>query len=179
MSSFETLKIDLQTVTKDEQTFTCTVGDDFFQSLSDAEIHSGCVNTSMSIRKAVGDVFTLKLCIEGNVIVPCDLCLEDMQQPVSGESIFYIKTGKEEEADDNTIMIAEGETTLDVTWIVYETIALAVPIKHVHAPGKCNAAMTDILKELSAARSGDETADSDIDPRWAGLMKLKQTKSIQ
>ena len=106
MTSFETLKIDLQTVTKDEQTFTCTVGDDFFQSLSDAEIHSGCVNTSMSIRKAVGDVFTLKLCIEGNVIVPCDLCLEDMQQPVSGESIFYIKTGKEEEADDNTIMIA-------------------------------------------------------------------------
>ena len=36
------------------------------------------------------------------------------------------------------------------------------------------------IVEISLIRqSGDETADSDIDPRWAGLMKLKQTKSIQ
>jgi uncharacterized metal-binding protein YceD (DUF177 family) len=50
---------------------------------------------------------------------------------------------------------------------------LAIPIKHVHAPGKCNDAMTKKLEELSATRSGDEDA-ADTDPRWAMLEQLKQ-----
>jgi uncharacterized metal-binding protein YceD (DUF177 family) len=51
---------------------------------------------------------------------------------------------------------------------------LAIPIKHVHAPGKCNSAMTQKLEELSGAvRSGEEEAEA-IDPRWEALLKLKK-----
>jgi uncharacterized metal-binding protein YceD (DUF177 family) len=51
---------------------------------------------------------------------------------------------------------------------------LAIPIKHVHAPGKCNSAMTQKLDELSGAvRSSEEEADAPIDPRWEALKKLK------
>jgi uncharacterized metal-binding protein YceD (DUF177 family) len=50
---------------------------------------------------------------------------------------------------------------------------LAIPIKHVHAPGKCNSAMMQKLQELSgAARSGEEEAEG-TDPRWEALLKLK------
>jgi len=41
----------------------------------------------------------------------------------------------------------------------------------VHAPGKCNHAMTEKLEELSAARSSDEAGE--IDPRWSALKDLK------
>ena len=70
----------------------------------------------------------------------------------------------------------ENEGILDLAWLIYESIALAVPIKHVHAPGKCNAAMTEKLNELSATRSGDETESKAADPRWAKLAELKLGK---
>ncbi len=60
-----------------------------------------------------------------------------------------------------------------VAWYLYEFIALAIPIKHVHAPGKCNPAMVRALEEYSAARSGEEDEQA-MDPRWEALLKLKK-----
>ena len=53
------------------------------------------------------------------------------------------------------------------------SVALAIPIRHVHAPGKCNTAMTNVLEELSADRSSDEESDQAVDPRWEKLKSLK------
>ena len=83
--------------------------------------------------------------------------------------------------------MSEDNGILDLSWLLYEQIALAIPIKHVHAPGKCNVVMTEKLSELlpygnsddeewSAARSSDEDnddGDNNIDPRWSALLKLK------
>ena len=71
------------------------------------------------------------------------------------------------------IFMAENEGILDVAWFIYEFIALNIPIKHVHAPGKCNPAMIEMLQEHSAARSGEEEEET-VDPRWAALLKLKK-----
>jgi uncharacterized metal-binding protein YceD (DUF177 family) len=60
-----------------------------------------------------------------------------------------------------------------MSWLIYEFIVLAIPIKHVHAPGKCNPAMSQVLEELSADRSSDEVSNQPIDPRWSALEKLK------
>ena len=59
-----------------------------------------------------------------------------------------------------------------MAWLIYEFIALDIPIKHVHAPGKCNAAMIKALEEHSATRSSDEDGAA-VDPRWSELEKLK------
>jgi uncharacterized metal-binding protein YceD (DUF177 family) len=61
---------------------------------------------------------------------------------------------------------------LDIAWFIYEAIALAVPIQHVHQPGDCNDAMMRVLSEHSAARSSDADAQ-EIDPRWEKLKSLK------
>ena len=87
-----------------------------------------------------------------------------------------MKLGIEDSEDDVVIVVDENEGILDLAWLIYESIALAVPIKHVHAPGKCNAAMTEKLNELSATRSGDETESKAADPRWAKLAELKLGK---
>ena len=177
MFGLENLKIDLLGMKGDSFEYSCVLSDEYFQSLDDAEINSGEVNTVLSIRKAATGGFALKLAVEGNVTVQCDLCLDDMLQPVKGESSFVVKLGDEkQEADDDVIVVSEKDGLLDTLWLIYETIALAIPIKHVHAPGKCNDAMTKKLEELSATRSGDGVAEGEIDSRWAELLKLKNKK---
>ena len=75
--------------------------------------------------------------------------------------------------DDDLITVDEREGSLDVAWFIYEFIALNIPAKHVHTPGKCNAAMIKVLEEHSATRSSGEDEETAVDPRWNGLEKLK------
>lgn len=172
MFSLEALKIDLKAMVVDCIETTYVLDDDYFAALDGADIQQGRVEVGVSIRKTE-NYFTLSLNAEGFVMVQCDRCLDDMQQQISGASSFIVKLSNETSEDDEIINVDEVEGILDTSWLIYETIALSVPIKHVHAPGKCNAAMTEKLNELSATRSGDGAEES-IDPRWAALAKLKE-----
>ncbi len=174
MFSLETLEIDLKAMQEDSFETSCTLGDAYFESLDEAEIDKGKINVQLAIRKSVAGAFSLTIGVTGSVTVQCDRCLDDMDQPVEGESSYIVKLGQEPSDDGETIVVDENEGILSVAWLIYETTVLAIPIKHVHAPGKCNDAMTKKLEELSATRSGDEEAKDTIDPRWAELAKLKQ-----
>jgi uncharacterized metal-binding protein YceD (DUF177 family) len=118
--------------------------------------------------------FELHFLTKGFVTVSCDRCLDDMEQPIEADNVLTVKLGDTYSDDDDTVTIDENEGILDLSWFIYEFIMLAIPIKHVHAPGKCNSAMTQKLEELSGAvRSGEEGAEA-IDPRWSALLKLKK-----
>ena len=177
MSSFEMLDIELKALTEDSNEFTLVLDDSYFKALDDAEILHRTVTVTVLLRKMPSDQFALSFSIEGSVTIPCDLCLDDMEQPVKGQCSYIVKLGTESGVDDEVIVVDENQGILSLPWIIYETIVLAIPIKHVHAPGKCNAAMTEKLEELSATRSGDEETnisdDNAIDPRWAALKKFK------
>ncbi len=173
MLNMKAMNIDLKSLTEGDHTFSFQIDDSFFQNLTDAEIKQGNVDAKAVIHKTTDSNYTLELTIKGDVTVTCDLCLDDMQQPINSTNSFIVNLGKEASNDDDVITIDENEGILSLVWLIYEAIVLAIPIKHVHAPGKCNDAMTKKLKELSATRSGDEDA-ADTDPRWAKLETLKQ-----
>ena len=173
MCSLEQFKIDLKALTQDETPLQYELDDDYFAALSDAEIRGGSLHVSGSIRKAVG-FFELLLNIGGTVRIPCDRCLEDMSQPIETQLRLVVKLGSEPSSEDEIIIVDEAEGILDTSWLIYETIALAVPIQHVHQPGDCNDAMMRVLSELSAARSSDADATETVDPRWAALLQLKR-----
>ena len=101
------------------------------------------------------------------------ICLDDMDQSIETDNRLVVKFGEDYSEDDDLVTVAENEGILDVSWFIYEFIALNIPIKHVHAPGKCNPAMIEKLNEHSAARSGEEEEDT-VDPRWEALLKLKK-----
>ena len=153
MFNLETLKIDLKSLNDSSLELNWELCDDYFEALEDAEIRSGKVAVCVSLQKTA-DSYALSIKTEGFVIVTCDRCLEDMEQPISQELKFIVKLGIEDSEDDVVIVVD----------------------KHVHAPGKCNAAMTEKLNELSATRSGDETESKAADPRWAKLAELKLGK---
>ena len=172
MCNLERFKIDLKNLIDETTTVSYDLDDSYFQALEGAEIESGVLHVSVSIRKVSG-FFEFLFHTKGMVIVTCDRCLDAMEQPIEGENRVVVKLGAEYSEEDDTITIDEDEGILDVAWLIYEFIELAIPIKHVHAPGKCDPAMTKVLEELSADRSSDEASEQPIDPRWEKLKDLK------
>ena len=173
MCSLEQFKIDLKALAEDVTPLEWQLDDQFFGLLEGAQLQHGSVHVSGSIRKAVG-FYELLLHAEGNVQVPCDRCLEPMDQPIEADQRLVVKLGDTyTDDDDEVITVDEAHPVLDTAWLIYETVALAVPIQHVLQPGDCNDAMMRKLSELSAARSSDADATEAVDPRWAALLKLK------
>ena len=172
MCSLEHFKIDLKGLTEEVTTFDWELGKDYFDALDETEVESGALHVSLSIRKASG-FFELQFHTVGTVDITCDRCLDLMEQPIETENRLVVKFGSTNSEEDDTVIVDEDEGILDTSWFIYEFIALAIPIQHVHATGKCNPAMTKALEELSADRSGDEESSQTIDPRWEKLLKLK------
>ena len=172
MNSLELLKIDLKGLTDEETSLAFALDDTYFEALDGADVKRGSLHVSVSIRKATG-FFELQFRTVGTVVVPCDRCLDDMDQPVETSNRLVVKFGSEYSEEDDIIVVPEDEGILDTSWIIYEFVALVIPIRHVHAPGKCNPAMTKALEELSADRSSDEESSQAVDPRWEKLKNLK------
>jgi len=173
MCSLETYQIDLKGMKTGEQRLEFDVDGDFFKALDTSEVKDGVLHVSVSIRKATG-FYELQFHTEGTVTVPCDLCLDDMEQPIVTDNRLVAKLGAETNTeDDDVVTVDENEGILDTSWLIYEFIALAIPIKHVHAPGKCNSVMTQKLQELSGADLRGKEEAKEIDPRWEKLKNLK------
>ena len=172
MCQLELFKIDLKALTADVTPLEWQLDDSFFQQLEGAQLQHGSVHVSGTIRKSVG-FFELVLHGEGTVEVTCDRCLDPMDQPIEADLRLIVKLGTEYTEDDEVITVDEQHPVLDTSWLIYESIALAVPIRHVHQPGDCNVSMSEKLEQLSAARSSDADAQDNIDPRWAKLKNLK------
>ena len=172
MCSLEQFKIDLKNLYDEVTTFDFSIDNDFFAALDQTEVESGTLHVSLSIRKASG-FFELLFHTVGSVDIICDRCLDLMEQPIETDNRLVVKLGSSYSEDDDTVTVDEEEGILDTSWFIYEFIALALPIQHVHVTGKCNPAMTQALEELSADRSGDEESTKAVDPRWEALLQLK------
>ena len=168
----ETLKIDLKGLEEGLNSFVFDLDDAYFKAINAPEVSQGRVHVDLDIVRTHDDFFTLDFHERGTVIVPCDLCLEPMEQPIETEQRIEAKFGREYSEDDDLVTVAEDEGILDVAWFIYEFVVIAIPIRHVHAPGKCNPAMIRVLEEHSAARSGEDN-ETTTDPRWDALKKLK------
>ena len=171
MCQLELVKIDLKALAEDVTPLEWELDDTFFQQLEGAQLQQGSLHVSGSIRKAVG-FFELSLHMAGTVVVPCDRCLDPMDQPVETDLRLVVKLGDAYTEDDEVITVDEAHPVLDTAWLIYEAVALAVPIRHVHQPGDCNVTMSEKLQQLSAARSSDADAEDTIDPRWQALKGL-------
>jgi uncharacterized metal-binding protein YceD (DUF177 family) len=162
--------------------FEYKLTNDFFANIDDADIQKGNLIAILEVKKT-GETFEMNFDINGIAIVACDRCLDDMEQPIAVKEKLYVKFGKEfAEEGANVIIVPFDEGEINVTWFMFEFIALNVPIKHIHPFGKCNKEMTAKLKSVSAydKEDADETApDFDVeeestetDPRWDKLKEL-------
>jgi uncharacterized metal-binding protein YceD (DUF177 family) len=172
MCSLESFKIDLKGLKEDNTVLEYSLDDNYFEAIDAPEVKNGIVNVSLSIRRT-SSFFDFIFNIKGTIRVTCDRCLDDMNQEIDAENKLVVKYGEEYSEDDDLVTIPENDGTIDVAWFIYQFIVLNIPIQHVHAPGKCNPAMIDLLNKHLATRSGDRDDDDTVDPRWSELEKLK------
>ena len=188
MGNLEGYRIDLKGMQTDSCTYEFVLDDSFFAGLEGSEIQRGDVHVSLSVKKT-SRAFELDFQTDGIVRIPCDRCLDEMEQTVKSTDSLVVKFGAEyaEEAD-NLVIVPEDEGFINVAWFMYEFVALAIPMKHVHAPGECNEQMSQALRKHlrvtpddvddepvlmgeNMAESGNGEA-SGIDPRWNELKKI-------
>ena len=160
----------------------------FFANIDGPEVQKGKVNVVLVVKKT-SRAFELNFQTDGVVWVPCDRCLDDMEQPITSTDKLMVKFGAEyAEEGDNLIVIPEEEGIINVAWFMYEFVALAIPMKHVHAPGKCNKMMSSKLRKHLRTTPDEmdeesfipdeesdvlgEEADNTVDPRWNELKKI-------
>ena len=153
----------------------------FFELVDGSEVKQGNVNVSLTVLRTAS-TFELDFRIEGVVTVTCDRCLEDMEIPVEAKNRLTVTLGKTySEPSDEHVVVSEEEGFINVAWFMYEFVALAIPMKHVHKPGECDEVMASKLKELCVDEQnkadGDSEPDSSrrsADPRWDVLRNLME-----
>lgn len=103
----DTLKIDLKGLKEGLNSFEFDLDDAYFKAVNAPEVSCGSVHVSLDIVRTESDYFTLDFHEEGTVIVPCDLCLEDMEQPFETSQRLEAKFGIEYSEEDDLVSQAK------------------------------------------------------------------------
>ncbi|HLW10385.1 MAG TPA: DUF177 domain-containing protein [Fermentimonas sp.] len=180
--------IPLKNLSQGVHTYEYELDRKFFDSIDGDEVKKGNVNVTLKVTRTSSS-FEFNFDIEGVVKIPCTRCLDDMDLEIDTEARLIVKFGREySEESDEIVVIPEDEGEINIAWFLYEFIALAIPIKHVHPPGECNRVVSSKFKKHRAVSvDGDEEDDDDYiaddsdsseednqqsDPRWDALRGL-------
>ncbi|MCR4835581.1 MAG: DUF177 domain-containing protein [Bacteroidaceae bacterium] len=191
MGKFDKYSIQLKTMEIGTSEVEYHLGNEFFEAIDEEAIQKGNITAKVRIVKSTKQS-ELNFELEGKVVVLCDRCLEEMDQPIKTNGHLIVRMGKEYKDDgDDVVIVPEEQGIINVAWFLYEFIELAIPIKHVHPFGQCNSGMASKLGEHLVDSDSFEddaesfidsdvddnesnSADAPIDPRWEALKKLKK-----
>lgn len=151
MPSTETLKKNLRVLAKQSEPLRISLTDSFFQELDQDEINGGNIDVNLSVHESAGDIFEVSIEIEGQVVVQCDRCLEDLTLPVKTADNLKIYAGNEDYIPDyDDVRVLEGNGyEYDFSWDIYEIAELSLPLQRVHKENECNPEMTERLANMN------------------------------
>lgn len=142
-----------------EQDFVCDT--EFFKNMEHPGIHSADVNVHLDLEKR-HDVYDCTFHCKGVVQVPCDRCLDPLDIEIDTDYHIMVKYGESyNDESDDLLVIPYSNPYLNVAYMLYDTIVLCIPLRHVHPFGKCNRAMAAALNKHKA--HGAEDAEEEID----------------
>lgn len=195
MGRFDAYKIPLRELSVGTHTYEIALDNDFFKNIDGPEVQKGKVNVHLTVKKG-SQAFEMDFDIKGVVQIPCDRCLDDMDQEIECKNQLIVKYGKDyAEESDKIIVIPETEREINLAWFLYEFVALNIPMRHIHPVGKCSKGMVSKLKKHVATSKdedgegwedesvdfiededldiqSEENNEKDTDPRWDGLKNL-------
>ena len=182
MGKFSLYNVELKNLTPGVHEYSYFLENKFFIDIDGDLVQKGKVDVYLKVKRS-SMMFEMDFQIQGVVMVPCDRCLDDVEIPIDTQNRLVVKFGKEyTEESEEVVVVPEDEGAINLAWFLYEFIALAIPMKHVHAPGKCNKTMSSKLRKHTARSldEDDEYEDDEIneevpvvtDPRWDGLKAL-------
>lgn len=175
MGKFTAYKLHLKGLPIGNHHFEYAVDSVFFKDMESADIRSGNVKVDLDL-KYDGNAYSLDFTFKGEIIIACDRCLDDMPLDIDTAYNIIVKYGDEYDEKDNVLIIPESDNYLNVAYMIYDTIALEIPLRHVHPAGQCNKEMAAKLRSHTADADLEETdndeEDTGSDPRWDALKNL-------
>ena len=188
MAKFAQYNIPLKCLSADSQTFDFVLDDCYFKKIDSPEVQRGEVTATVTVNKKP-NLFELSFVLNGTVQIPCDRCLDSMDQPIQHKDHLQVKFGDRFSEEGDIVVVPEHEGAINIAWFLYEFIVLNIPIKHVHPPGQCNKMMVGKLKKYITRQKSSEddiddvdfdedevdeiaTAEVSTDPRWDGLQNI-------
>lgn len=195
MGKFTEFKLSLKSLPVGTHKMEYHLGKEFFSNMESADVRDADIAVSLTLDHR-NDIYDLTFKFHGSVTVLCDRCLDEMDLPIDTEYHIVVRYGDSYNDDsDEFLEIPDSENYLNVAYMLNDTVALAIPIKHVHPLGKCNRTMSALLKKHRGGRpvsiSDDELGDLDgdgfdgliadtdgdadmptTDPRWDKLREL-------
>ena len=157
--------------------FEFQLGKPFFERFENEEMADGNVTFQVQMERKER-LLLFKMSFQGNVITQCDRCLGEMAIPVEGSPMLTVQISdnpNDESEDENVITLPEKESQIDLGQWMYEHIAIAMPMRHIH-PDDANGNSTcdpAMLRLLEQHQESEPQGEQPIDPRWSKLFELK------
>lgn len=186
MGKFSEYKLPLKSMPVGIQETDYQIGKQFFVNMENNDVRNADVKVHLVVEHK-NDYYDMHFTLTGDVTVACDRCLDDLVLPVETSYHIIVKYGDDYRDDSDEYMeIPYSDADINVAYMIHDTIALAIPIKHVHPAGKCNRAMSSILKKHRTTSTNpedaemeaelmdeiDEIDDAPTDSRWDKLKDL-------
>ncbi len=156
MGKFSQYKVDLAQKPDGKYTQDFHIDTTFFRNMENTEVIDADIDVHLDMTKH-NDAYHLDFTCRGMMHIPCDRCLDPMELPVDTSYHLTVKYGEHyDDAADDTLIIPYSDSYLNVAYMLYDTIMLTVPLRHVHAPGQCNKAMAAVLHRHNAGTDADD-----------------------
>lgn len=136
-----------------EHEFEINLSDEFFSRFTEGEIKCGDCKVTI-LGKKHHSFLELEVSINGEVIVQCDRCLEDLSMPIEFNSRLIIKFSADinepefeiNEEEEDIIHVNVNDTSVDLTQYLFDSINLYLPLSRIHeededGESNCNADM--------------------------------------
>ena len=167
----ENFIIPLNGLTAGKNEFFIHAGKEFFESFENEEILDADLQIRILVEKS-GRYIGVDCDIEGEVVVECDRCLDQLEMPIDEQVRLSIKFGEEETSElgqDNereVIFVKEDDAELDMSQIVYDYTCLALPMQRTHEPGECN---PETMKYYNTVQTQDVVEEDEEKNPFAAL----------
>jgi len=157
--------------------FDFEIDNNFFDAFEYSLVKKGDLKAEVELDKQE-TMLILQFRIDGTIVLDCDKCLAAFNSPLSIRERQIVKFAEDElQSDDlEIIVLHKKETEIDISGLIYEFITVAVPyVKFCEENGdgqQCDQEMIARLESLSTGAQNEEE-ETDEDPRWDALKKLK------
>ena len=167
MGKFTAYKVELASLKDGHYEQDFEIDSEFFKNMENTDVLSADVKVHLDLEKR-NDVYDCTFRCNGMLQVPCDRCLDPLDHEVDTEYHVVVKYGDSyDDGADNLLVIPYSNSYLNVAYILYDTILLTIPLRHVHPLVKCNRAIADALRKHR--RSSDEEAEEAMEEVDAGM----------
>lgn len=167
--------IPLHGLSKGRQEFDFRLDDSFLDEFGQGVVN-GVSGTAHFAVERKGSWIEIECETEGSAKVECDRCLEDLYLPINSQQKLTVRFDENPEEvvndDDNTIILVDGTSEIDMGQTVYDFICLSLPLQKVHPEGECN---MDTVSRI--AGNGGEAEQIAGNTPFSGLRDLlKESK---